>query len=114
MATWLVGIGIAGFFLSLLLSSALRPGRPGRSLERRARLQWRIGSLAIALAGAALAALFAWPAWFLGCFVGPYFGFEESVGGALFACIFGLGGAAVTGGFSNALREAIEKEHRTR
>ena len=117
MVPWLIGIGVAGFFLSLLLTSFMRPEVPGKHLGRSTRIRWRAGAFFIALTGMALAAIFAWPAWLLGRFVSPCFGFAESVGGAIFACIFGLGGAALTGAFSIVLREDCEKaeaESRTR
>ncbi len=87
MGTWLLGIAAAGMLVGLGLGRAMRP---------TAALGWA-GSLGIAAMGALLAVLFAWPAWKLGAWLGPHFDLSETTGGAAFACIFGLGGAALTG-----------------
>ena len=108
MAGWLIGISIAGFFVSLLLSAGLRPAGLAR-LGRGAVARWWAGSLAIAVGGIGLTLLFAWPAWHLGQLVGPWYEVSKTTGGALFACIFGLGGAGVTGAGSVILSERFEK-----
>ena len=105
MASWLIGIGIAGFFVSLMISASMRPKGVGERLGRSAVGRWWVGSLATAVAGVGLALLFAWPAWLLGRYLGPYFDVSGTAGGAIFACIFGLGGAALTGAISVGFNE---------
>ena len=108
MGGWLIGIGIAGFFVSLGLSLSTRPKgigvRPGSS----APVRWWAAMLAISVVGTGLTLLFAWPAWWLGYFLGPHFNVSETAGGAIFACIFGLGGTALTGAFSAPFNESYE------
>ena len=114
MAPWLIGIGIAGFFVSLLLSLSLRPAGLANGPGRDALARWWAGALGIGVVGVVLAVLFAWPAWLLGRFLGPYFDVSSATGGAVFACIFGLGGAAVTGAFGVAWGEHFEDAGRGR
>ena len=97
MKAWLFGISIAGFFVSLLLSLCMYPkglrSRDGRS----GVLQCWIGILSISVVGMGLAYLFAWPAWKLGEVLAPFVDFPKKTVGAISACIFGLGGSALTG-----------------
>lgn len=109
MSSWLIGIGIAGFFVSLWLAFAMRPGGARSRADAEAQRRWWFGSLEIAVVGAALATLFAWPAWVLGDFLGPHFDVSARIGAVAFACIFGLGGAALTGVGHVALAERLEK-----
>lgn len=98
MAALLVGVGIMGFFASLLLAYAMRPNRIRERLGRRALAKWWAGSLAIAVGGAGLAVLFGWPACLLGRCIAPWLlGESKGVVGTMCAIIFGLGGALLTG-----------------
>lgn len=94
---WLVGIGIAGFFVSLGLGVAMRP--------RQTSAPWWIGTIAVAIFGAGLGALLAWPGWHFGAWLGGTYDLSATLGGALGSCIFGLGGAATTGGIHVARKE---------
>ena len=97
MVAWLIGIGITGFGASLLLSVLTRPKGIAARLGRFAVARWLTGTLAIAVVGVALTLLLVWPAWLLGQHLGPtYPDISEATGGAIFACIFGLGGVIVT------------------
>lgn len=97
MAPWLLGIGVAGFLISLGIALAMRPARIGERLGRRATVRWWLGSLGIAGIGVGLALLLAWPMWLLGRWLAPYVEVSPTTGGAICACIFGVGGAALTG-----------------
>lgn len=97
MVVWLIGIGIAGFFIGLWGSIAMRPEGIGARLGRPAVARWWAGSLAIAAVAVGLALLFAWPMWQLGQWLAPYVEVSPTTGGAICACIFGVGGAALTG-----------------
>lgn len=108
MVAWLIGIGITCFVGSLLVSMSVRPGGIGDRLGRSAVFRWWAGSLAIAALGVGLALLFAWPAWRLGYFLGPFLGVSSPTGGALCACIFGSGGAALTGVLILIFNEGFE------
>ena len=109
MTAWLIGIGIAGFFVSLWLAFGMRRKGPSSRPDTSNR-RWWFGSLQIAVVGAALATLFAWPAWWVGDFLGPYFDVSALTGAIVFACIFGLGGAALTGVLYVMLGESLEDE----
>lgn len=97
MTALLVGIGVMGFFASLLLACGMRPNRIRERLGGRALAKWWAGSLAISVGGAGLALLFGWPACLLGRFLAPWLGESEGVIGAMCGIIFGLGGALLTG-----------------
>jgi hypothetical protein len=106
MKGWLLGISITGFFVSLLLSLTMCPKRLSARYGRSGVLRWWLGILAIAAAGMGLAYLFAWPAWKLGEFLAPFAGFSKTTVGAIGACIFGLGGSALTGVINSILNES--------
>jgi len=108
MVAWLVCIGVAGFVASLYLAVAMRPEGIGDRLGRSGVTRWWAGGLAIAIVGAGLALLFAWPMWKLGELIAPYVDVSRTTGGAILACIFGLGGAALTGILSVSLKERFE------
>lgn len=105
MVGWLTGIGVAGFLVSFGLSVGARPPGNGDSSSRSGpRRRWA-SVLGPSLVGAGLALLFAWPAWLLGHFVGPHYEVSPTTGGAVFACIFGLGGAGLSGALRLVLNE---------
>jgi len=108
MVAWLAGIGIAGFFVSLHISVCMRPKGIGDRLGRSGVVRWWAGSVAIAVVGVALAILFAWPTWLLGQFLAPHVELSRTTGGAICACIFGLGGSALTGAFSVGFNERFD------
>jgi hypothetical protein len=108
MGAWLIGIGVVGFFVSLFLAVLMRPEGIGARLGRWSAVRWWAGSLVIATVGVGLALLFAWPMWLLGAAVGPEVGVSRTTGGAICACIFGLGGAALTGVLSVMFNERFE------
>lgn len=97
MGGWLTGIGITGFLIGLGLCAAMRPAGIEARLGRSAVVRWWVGSLAIGAVGTGLALLFAWPTWLLGQWLAPYVEVSPVTGGAICACIFGVGGAALTG-----------------
>jgi hypothetical protein len=97
MSSWLLGISIAGFFVSLLLSFSMYPKHLSARKGRSGVLRWWIEALSIAAVGMGLAYLFAWPAWKLGEFIAPLGDISKTTVGAISACIFGLGGSALTG-----------------
>ena len=110
MVGWLTGISIAGFFVSWGMSCGMRPRRLEERAGRGGVMRWRVGIFVVALCGAAMAAGFAWPAWLVGQWMDPDSRTSSSLVAPLNACIFGLGGAMTSGGFTALLADSLVDE----
>ena len=97
MINWMIGISIVGYFVSLMISISMRTRRLEERLGPSGVVRWRIASLMIAVVGMGLAFLFAWLAWHFGKFLAPLLGKSKTTVAIISACIFGLGGSALSG-----------------